>query len=229
MEARHVDDPHKSCALRYAGARWDEARMVVVAAHGRNGVASDILRLASQVDLPDVAWIAPQAAGRSWWPEIFLAPLALNEPGLSSALKRISTIAAGLLARGFTSDQIVLTGFSQGACLMLEHIARHPQPWRGVVAMSGGLLGSGEGDGGPYSALHGHAEKAFTYPGHLARMPVHLGCHEGDPVIPAARVRSSARVLGGMGADVTLEMSPGKMHGIRPDDIAALRRLLAGG
>ena len=139
MKEHHPDDPHQDCELHYTRTTFDQARVVVLAMHGRFGVAADILKLADQVNVPDVAWIAPEAAGRSWWPQSFLAPLALNEPGLSSALNRVSAIADQLLERGVKPEQIVLTGFSQGACLVLEHAARHPRPWRGIVSMSGGL------------------------------------------------------------------------------------------
>ena len=194
--------------------------------HGRFGGPADILKLADQVDVPDVAWIAPAATGRSWWPETFLAPLEMNEPGLSSALRRVSTVANQIHQQGFTSEQIVLVGFSQGACLILEHGARFAHPWRGIVAMSGGLLGSGEGDGTPREALNGHTPKQFRYSGKLLGMPIYMGCHQNDPVIPLKRVEHSANVLRAMGAKVKLNASLGKMHGISQDDITALREVL---
>lgn len=226
MRELHRRDPHQDCELHYACAALDHARLVVLALHGRYGKAADILKLVEQVNVPDVAWIAPEATGRSWWPESFLAPLAMNEPGLSSALRRISAIADRLQVQGFKPEHIVLTGFSQGACLILEHAARHPRPWRAVVSMSGGLLGSSEGDGKPRVSLNDHPPKQFEYSGELSGLPIHMGCHEGDPVIPVARVQRSAEVLSHMGAQVKLQVSPGQMHGILPSDISALRSVL---
>ena len=212
--------------MHFAGAPLKRARLVVLAAHGRYGVSSDILKLAEQVNVPNVAWIAPQADGRSWWGETFLAPLAMNEPGLSSALKRFSEITNDLAQSGFGPEQIVLVGFSQGACLVLEHVARDPKLWRGIVAMSGGLLGTSESNESPRESLNGHVPKHFDYSGSLSGIPIHLGCHIDDPVIPISRVRKSKTVLEDIGATVTLCEERGSMHGVISDDIAAIRRFL---
>ena len=198
----------------------------MIALHGRYGRSADILKVAEQVNMPDVAWIAPQAIGQSWWPNSFLAPLAMNEPGLSSALNQVSSIADHLQEQGFKPEQIVLTGFSQGACLILEHAARHSRPWRAIVAMSGGLLGSGEGDDKPRKSLNGHTPKQFDYSSELSSVPIFMGCHQNDPVIPIKRVQHSAKVLRSLGAKVELHVSPGQMHGILPHDISALRSVL---
>ncbi len=220
------NDPHQNCPIEFSGAPLKDAHLVVLAAHGRYGVSGDILKLASQVNVPNVAWIAPQAAGRSWWGETFLAPLEKNEPGLSSALRRFSAIMDDLAQQGFGPEKTVLTGFSQGACLILEHAARHPKPWRGIVAMSGGLLGTSQSDEGPRKALNGHVPKQFDYDSCLKGAAIHLGCHKDDPVIPIARVHKSKTVLENIGANVTLCEVQGRMHGIISDDIAAIRNML---
>jgi len=219
-------NPHQHCALHYAGAALDQARLVVLAAHGRYGVAADILKLVDQVERPDVAWIAPQATDRSWWGESFLAALSDNEPGLTSALQRLTAIVDDLSTKGFGPEKIVLVGFSQGACLVLEFAARYPNDWRGIVAMSGGLLGTSESHKDPEETLNGHRPKRFDYQGSLKGIPVHMGCHKKDPLIPVARVRKSKCVLANMGADVTLHMEEGQMHGILPSDIAAIQGML---
>lgn len=220
------NDSHRDCDLHYAGAPLDRARLVVVAAHGRNGSTKDILKLSGQVDSTDVAWVAPQATNGSWWGESFLAPMSKNEPDLTSALNLVSEIIDDLHRKGFGAESILLTGFSQGACLMLEHVARNPKPLRGVVAMSGGLIGSSEGNGIPCTRLNGFAPKKFNYDSNLTNLPIHMGCHIDDPVIPIARVRHSADVLRGMGAMVNVVSSPRKMHGVLPEDILALAKLL---
>ncbi|MEP6017079.1 MAG: hypothetical protein ABJ251_01195 [Paracoccaceae bacterium] len=221
-----TNDPHRNCAVHFAGTPLNQAHLVVLAAHGRYGVSDDVLKLAEQVNVPDVAWIAPQAEGRSWWGETFLAPLAMNEPGLSSALNRFATITDDLAQSGFGPEQIVLVGFSQGACLILEHAARNPKPWRGIVAMSGGLLGTSERNESPSESFNGHVPKHFDYRSNLTGLPIHLGCHTDDPVIPISRVRKSKTVLEDIGATVTLCEEQGRMHGIISDDIAAIKNLL---
>ena len=92
--------------------------------HGRGASAEDILLLAQQFDLDDVAYLAPQAANRTWYPYSFLAPMEQNEPGISSGLRRVSRLVEDLATQGLASDRVALLGFSQGACLSLEFAAR---------------------------------------------------------------------------------------------------------
>ncbi|MDA8584699.1 dienelactone hydrolase family protein [Rhodobacteraceae bacterium] len=221
-----TDDPHRDCKLQYASAPLESAKLVVLAAHGRYGSAGDILRVADQVDAQDVAWIAPDAVRGSWLAASFLAPLARNEPGLSSALARFLAVLDDLSGMGIGPERIVLTGFSQGACLILELAARRPCPWHGIVAMSGGLIGSADTDEAPRDTLNGHVPKRFDYDGNLSSVPIHMGAHAEDPLIPIARVRHSADVLRKMGAKVTVDVSPGKMHGILQNDVSTLQKLL---
>ena len=109
--------------------------------HGRGDSAAGILTLADAIDVPDVAWVAPQAAGNTWYPYPFLAPMSRNEPGLSSALRVIGTLVTSLQSEGLGADRIVLMGFSQGACLSLEFAARNARRYAAVVGLSGGLIG----------------------------------------------------------------------------------------
>ena len=69
-------DPHKDAPVRRAGKALDKASGAVILLHGRGGSAEDILSLASELYLPDLAYLAPQAAQNSWYPNSFLAPVA---------------------------------------------------------------------------------------------------------------------------------------------------------
>ncbi len=219
-------NPHENCKLHYAGATLNDAEFVVLAVHGRYGVAADILKFVDKIDAKNAAWVAPQAADQSWLSKTFLAPLSDNEAHLTSALDSLAAILKDLFERGFGPEKIVLVGFSQGACLILEYVARFPKQWRGVVAMSGGLIGTAESGDPPRTTLNDHAPKRFQYSGRLADVPIHLGCHEGDPLIPIERVRTTKRVLDEMGAKVTLAVEIGNMHGVLPSDIQAIKDLL---
>jgi predicted esterase len=199
--------------------------VVFVMAHGRGGSPEDMLRLAEHLALPDAAFLAPAAAGGSWWPASFLAPLTANEPGLSSALDVFRTLIGQLQDSGVGTDRIVPMGFSQGACLALEYAARSGRAFKGVVGLSGGLVGTGEAGGPPADALYGHAPKRFDYPAAPPGGPVFLGCHERDPHIPLARVHESARVFERLGGAVTVAVLPGAGHGIVEEEVRALRGL----
>jgi phospholipase/carboxylesterase len=219
-------DPHGGGPVAEAGAPLARARLAMVLLHGRGDSAAGILGLAEHLALPDIAFLAPQAAGNSWWPQSFLAPLAANEPGLTSALAAVDRAVDRLEAAGFGPERLVLLGFSQGACLALEYAARNGRPWHLVAGLSGALVGTAETDLPPEEDLYFQRPKRLDYAGSLDGARILMGCHERDPHIPLARVRDSARVLGALDAEVTLNVHPGAGHAVMRGDIAALRRLL---
>ena len=221
--------PHAGGRVATGGASFARARLAVIAAHGRGGSPEDMLSLGEHAGVPDIAWLAPEAGGRSWWPQSFLAPIEANEPGLSSALAAMEAVRGRLEAEGFGPERTVVLGFSQGACLALEHAARTALPYRAVLAFSGGLVGTGDASGDPGEALYGHRPKRFDYGGRLDGVPVTIGCHERDPHIPLARVRESEDVLRGLGATVETRIFPGAGHGVVAEEIAWLRAVLNAG
>jgi len=159
-----------------------------------------------------VAFLAPQAAGRTWYPYSFLAPLEDNEPGITSGLRVIAALVDSLVARQIPYERIGLLGFSQGACLSLEFAARHPQPYAAIVGLSGGLIGP---PGTPRD-----------YAGSLAGAPVFLGCSDVDAHIPLARVRETADVFRRMGAPVDERIYPRMGHTVNQDEIRAVNALI---
>ena len=211
-----------------AGAPAGPATAGLVLLHGRGGSAADILGLLAHAALPDVAAIAPEAPGRSWWPSSFLAPSAQIEPFVAAGLAAVNGSVAALLAEGLPRDRIWLAGFSQGACLALEAFARDGAGLAGVVALSGGLVGLGDAPGGPQAALYGHAPKRLDYPGRHEGAQVWISVHARDPHIPVQRVHDSAAALQAMGAAVETRIYPGAGHAVLPDDLDALRARLGG-
>jgi phospholipase/carboxylesterase len=187
-----------------------------VMVHGRGGSAEDMLGLGRELGRPELAYVAPQASpalGNAWYPYSFMAPMAQNEPGLSSALEVLGDLVAHLETGGIPAERIVLLGFSQGACLSLEFAARNARRYGGVVALSGGLIGP---PGTPRD-----------YIGSLAGTPVFLGCSDRDPHIPRERVEESARVFEAMGAAVTERIYPAMGHTVNEDELDFVRGLLA--
>ena len=214
--------------MQRAGALADRARAGIVLAHGRGGSPADILGLLAHAALPDVAAIAPEAPGQSWWPTSFLVPMARMEPFVAAGLAALRDAVAMLEADGLPRNRIWLAGFSQGACLALESFARDGAGLAGVFGMSGGLVGRGDAPGGPQPALYGHAPKRFDYPGRRDGAQVWISVHQRDPHIPLQRVQDSAAALTAMGATVETRIYPGEGHGVMQDDLAALRIRLNG-
>ena len=213
MTRGEAANPHGNARVRRAGAPLSRAKAAVVMLHGRGADASDMLRLAEVLAQPDLAYLAPEAAGRSWYPYSFLAPIVRNEPFLSSALELIDRLLDGVSSEGLERERVVLLGFSQGACLGLEYAARHARRYGGLVGLSGGLIGP---EGAPRD-----------YAGQFAGTSVFLGCSDTDPHIPLDRVHETARVLRSLGAAVTEQIYPGMGHSINDDELKQVRTLLA--
>lgn len=202
------------------------ARTGLVLAHGRGGSAGDILGLLTHAGLPEVAAIAPEAPGGSWWPTSFLAPTAVIGPHAERAVAAMTDAVARLEAEGIPRSAIWLGGFSQGAVLALETFARKGEGLAGVFALSGGLIGTGDAGGAADDALYGHAPKLFDYPGRRDGAKVWISVHERDPHIPLARVRETATVLTAMGAEVVTQVYPGQGHAVMREDVERLRMWL---
>src|SRR5688572_25250391 len=136
-----TNHPHRNQAVLYAGSERAKAAAAVVLIHGRGGSAEDILGLGQEIAVPDLALVAPKAAGNTWYPYSFLASLEQNEPFLSSALEILRAVVQSCVDSGIPRDRIVLLGFSQGACLATEFVARHADHYGGLIAFTGGLIG----------------------------------------------------------------------------------------
>lgn len=205
--------PHAGQPVLTAGLPLQQAKAAVILVHGRGASAESILTLAGELNRPGLAYLAPQAAGNTWYPYSFLAPLAQNEPYLGSALAVLSGLLARLAEAGISPEKTFLLGFSQGACLALEFVARNARRYGGVAGLSGGLIGP---DG-----------VSRNYPGSLNGTPVFLGCSDVDAHIPAARVRHTTAVLRGLEASVTERLYPGMGHTVNADELEFVRQMLA--
>ena len=210
--AGNPDAPHGGQAVLTSGPKPVDARLTVILVHGRGASAGDILELAEELRCDDVAYLAPQAAGHTWYPYSFLAPIPRNEPGISSGLAVLSRMIGSLHDQGVDSQRIGLLGFSQGACLALEFAARHARRYAGVFALSGGLIGP---PGTPRN-----------YPGSFADTPVFLGCSDTDPHIPLERVHESGDVFRRMNAKVDERIYPRLGHTVTQDEIHAIQEIL---
>jgi len=214
-------DTHHGLPVLHTGADLEEAEVALILLHGRGASPEDILPLLPELvragdmnPLPKMAALAPRAAGGQWYPYSFMAPVEQNQPYLNSALRVVEDIVYHLEQTGFPAERIVLGGFSQGACLATEFVARNPRRWGGLLSFSGGLIGPAGGD--------------LTRGGDLSGMPAYFGCAEGDPHIPAERVSQSADTLREMGAEVNVELFEGSDHTVRSEELVAGAELLAG-
>lgn len=204
---------HSGQPVLMAGKPPAEAKAGMILLHGRGATAQSILLLAAELSHPEFVYLAPQAAGNQWYPNRFMTPIAGNEPYLSAALAVVDGLVERLGQTGIPPEQIVLAGFSQGACLALEYAGRHARRYGGVLGFSGGLIGP--------------PGTQWEFSGSLDGTPVFLGCSDVDFHIPAARVKETADALGKLGGDVTMRLYPGMDHTIVEDELDFARGILA--
>lgn len=209
---------HDGHNLAFRGAPLEAASVAVLLLHGRGDSARGILGLADMLKTENVAYAAPEAEGNAWYPQSFLQPLARNEPYLSEALQAVADALTELTEAGFARGNIVLLGFSQGACLAVEFAARNAARYGGVVALSGGLIGP---DTRFDTVLR-------DYSGSLDGTPVFLGCSDVDVHIPEARVMKSAGVMNQLGGAVDARIYPGMGHTVNQEELGAVDLIIAG-
>jgi predicted esterase len=208
-----MDDPHLNQPVRAGGQALTSAKAAVILIHGRGASAEDILSLAEEFDHPEFAYLAPEAAGNTWYPYSFLAPIAQNQPWLNSALGFLGRVIERAVAAGVPRGKVALVGFSQGACLATEFVARNAARYGGLVAFTGGLIGP--------------PGTKFAYSGDLAGTPCFFGAGDPDPHVPWERVQESAAVLSTLGGAVSSRRYPGLPHTINQDEIEQSKRLLS--
>ena len=195
-----------------AGTPLEQAAAAMILIHGRGATAQNILEIIPSLNCPNVAYLAPDTDSHTWYPNRFLAPLQDNEPSLSASLSIVEEVISSVINARLLPPRIVLLGFSQGACLILEYAARHAQRYGAVIGLTGALIG-------PDDLIRDDH-------GSLDNTPVFLGCGDDDPHVPRYRVEQSAEVLRSLGGVVTTRIYPGLPHTINPDELLFVRNLM---
>lgn len=205
--------PHQNQKTALGGVDLSDAKFAIIMIHGRGASAESIIGLGNEFETKGkVAFLAPQASGFTWYPYSFLAPTEKNQQGLNSGLQAISDLVDQIEKKGIPKENIFLLGFSQGACLATEFVARHPGKYAGVIGLSGGLIGE--------------KINPSVYTGDLEGTPVFLGCSDIDPHIPKERVDETEAVFEKLGGSVTKKIYPGMGHLVNEDEILEIQRVL---
>jgi phospholipase/carboxylesterase len=172
-----------------------------------------MLDVARRIDLDDaVSYILPRAAERSWYPGRFYDPMEDNEPWLGWSLQAIEAAVALAASRARPRSRIALVGFSQGACILAEHLARRPEPYGATAILTGALFGTPDLERVPVGSLDG--------------LPMFFGIAEKDDWIPIEAVRDTVAAFQRAGARCELRVYDDEEHGVNDDEVAAVRGLL---
>lgn len=167
---------------------------MVLAVHGRGQEPEFMRELATRFGPLPARFVAPAAAGGSWYPLPFLEPIAENQPNLDESLAAIEAHLDALPDAG----NLVLFGFSQGACLLAHLLLTRPRRVGAAVLFTGGFIGPD-----PIGPPAG---------GRLGGVPVLLRSIEDDPWVPSHRVVETGRLFVAAGARLDLAIAPGNEH-----------------
>jgi phospholipase/carboxylesterase len=205
-------DTQEEGGVLTGGASLEEASGAIILLHGRGGSAAEMIALGREIALRGLALLAPQASERTWYPHAFLAPIQINEPWLTSAMNKVTHLLELCADFAIPATRTAIVGFSQGACLATEFVARHPKRYGAVIALTGGLLGPLGSD--------------LAHPGSLEGTPTLLSSGDPDPYIPWSRVEETGRQFQLMDASVEIKKYPGRAHTVVPEELDAAQKLL---
>ena len=208
----NVNGPHQGLSIATTGRALNEAKAAMILVHGRGASAPSILGLAQEFKNDQFAYLAPPARGNTWYPYSFLNPLSDNQPGLDSGLQAIADLVAHIEAADIPAEKILIGGFSQGACLAMEFVARNAKRYGGAFAYSGGVIG-------PLGMTR-------QYSGSLNGTPIFLGCSDVDFHIPVERVHETAELMTALGGNVTKNIYPQMGHTINMDEISHVQAIM---
>jgi phospholipase/carboxylesterase len=181
------------------------ARQLFVLLHGLGATPASLLALgqglqrafaAAAVVIPAGFDACDGGAGRQWFSAAGIDD-ASRPARVAAVLPRIIAFVREQQARWHVfPEATALGGFSQGAILALEAVARED-----------GLAGRVLAFGGRYAKLPAHAPRYTT---------IHLFHGGDDTVIPAAHASAALEHLAGVQGDVTLDIAHGVGHALHP-------------
>lgn len=191
--------------IKTSGVELNSAQKALIMIHGRGSNSEDIMGISRHLNVDGFAILAPQATNNTWYPHSFMVPVETNEPWLGSALENLGQTVQAAVNAGIKPENIYFFGFSQGACLTLEFLARNAQKYGGAVAIIGGLIGE--------------EVNLSNYKGDFEGTPVFIGTSNPDFHVPVERVFATEKILKEMNADVTLKVYENFGHSINQDEI----------
>jgi phospholipase/carboxylesterase len=199
--------------IMHLGAAADKAAVTCIVVHGRNQSPEEMqTNIVSRLSKNAAAFVLPRANDKCWYNA--LAVVALTD-STRTELGRSQTELSAIIAdvrRTSPDTKIVLAGFSQGACLSLEHGFTGENAPDTLVAFTGCRVGIPSD------------ERAANIPSHL---PVYLSAGSADPWIPLHAFCEAAGELGKAGTKLRADIFPDRPHEVSTAEIAILNSVIA--
>jgi phospholipase/carboxylesterase len=199
--------------ILFRGVDPGRAKVLCVFVHGRNQSPEEMeAAVIRRLSARDVAFALPRAEGKTWYNARAVDPLTdTTRAELAASLDGLAATVSDLRSRA-TGLPLVLAGFSQGACLSLEHGFSGREAPDAVVAFTGCRVGVG-GDDRPASLPSG--------------LPVYLSAGSADPWIPVAAFSETAAELGQAEARLRCDVFPARPHEVSAAEISMLDGILS--
>ena len=212
---RSVIGPHQGQRVYTAGLPLDQAKAAIILLHGRRAPTARRVSCCSprKLDHPAYAYLAPQAAGDTWYPYTFLAPIRNNEPWLTSALSAVGDAVAQVEAAGIAdrADRVRRLFPRRLPCLRVRGARR------AALRRPAGLQRRPD---------RLRPVPRGTIPATWTARRFSWAASDHDPHIPKERVEESAEVFERIGASVTKKLYPSIGHTIVPDEIKLAREIV---
>lgn len=195
------------------GADPAAARVICVILHGRGQSPAEMeAALVRRLTTPGVAYALPRAADSVWYHARAIDPLT-DDARADLALSRadLGQAIAGM-RQAMPGRPLVLAGFSQGACLAVEHVLAGDKMPDALVALTGCRVGVAE-----------DARACVAAPG----LPVYLSGGQADPWIPLDAFAAAAADLGRAGVALRADVFPARPHEVTAAEARMLDAILA--
>lgn len=198
--------------ILFRGVDPGRAKVLCIFVHGRNQSPEEMeAAVIHRLSARDVAFALPRADGKTWYNARAIDPLTeATRAELAASLEGLADAVTDLRERA-PGQPLVLAGFSQGACLSLEHSFTGRQAPDAVVAFTGCRVGVVSDD------------RPAALPSGL---PVYLSAGSADPWIPLAAFAETAAALGEAEARLRCDVFPARPHEVSAAEIAMLDRIL---
>jgi phospholipase/carboxylesterase len=152
-------------------------------------------------------------AMRAWYDILgFDRRAAEDAAGIRASAAAVTELIDRELARGLSSERIVLAGFSQGGAIALQTALREARPLAGVLALSTYL---------PLAGTLAPERSAAN-----SRLPIFMAHGTDDTVLPLTLAESSRRTLEALGYHVEWHAYP-MPHTVCLEEISAIGAWLA--
>ncbi len=199
--------------ILFRGADPARAKVLCVFVHGRGQSPEEMeAAVLRRLSAADVAFVLPRAEGKTWYNARAIDPLTdATRAELAASLEGLAVAVSDLRSRA-ASLPLVLAGFSQGACLSLEHGFSGRAAPEAVVGFTGCRVGVAT-DARPTELPSG--------------LPVYLSAGSADPWIPVAAFAETAAALGQAEARLRCDVFPGRPHEVSDPEIAMLDGILS--